>query len=250
TYSMNSVHGLWQYDVEKAATPQTVDWPAFLGYAPKRPFSGERFFRWRKYWDYSNGVVSDFFYHRLAPLMVTLGGRFPQLVSAHGGVYVWKDREAPETFSMTSEYESFFINVASSAASVGPEKFHAPAIYGHEATIGFHDGYISVTPDRPFRKKFAEAAGKPELRIEVPLRDLNIIRTNHARNFFDCMRSRKQPILHADLGYQVMTAIKLAADSYRQRRMFAFDPRTERILKEAAPRVGYEGTGENYKEPA
>jgi hypothetical protein len=54
-------------------------------------------------------------------------------------------------------------------------------------------------------------------------------------------------VLHADFGYQVMTAIKLAADSYRQRRMFAFDARTEKIVSEAPPRPGYEGHGENYQ---
>ena len=114
---------------------------------------------------------------------------------------------------------------------------------------GFFDGYITVTPDKQFRKKFAEATGKPTLRIEASPRDQNEIRVNHARNFFDCVRSRKKPVLHADLAYQAMVAIKLAADSYRQRRMLAFDPRAERMLSEAPPRPGYEGSGENYKEP-
>lgn len=250
TYSMNSVYGLWEYDVEPEATAQTVDWARFLGSAPKRPFSGERYFRWRKYWDYSNGVVSDFFYHRLAPLMVTLGGRFPTMVSAHGGIYQFKDREVPETFTMTAEYGDFFINIASSAAGSGPEKHHGPAIYGHEATIAFGDGWISVTPERQFRKKFEAATGKPDLRIECMPKDLNVIRINHARNFYDCMRTRKKPILDSHLGYQTMTAIKLAADSYRERKMCAFDPKTQKQLDKAPPRPGYEGTGENYKEPA
>ena len=96
----------------------------------------------------------------------------------------------------------------------------------------------------------AQAAGKPALQIEALPKDLNVIRINHARNFYDSMRTRKQPVLHAQLGYQVMTAIKLAADSYRQRRMMAFDPHTQRQLAEAPPRPGYEGTGENYTEPA
>ncbi len=249
TYSMNSVYGVWQYDVEKEATPQTVDWPAFLGNAPKRPFSGERYFRWRKYWDYSNGVVSDFFYHRLAPMLVTLGGRFPNIVSANGGIYQFKDREVPDTFTMTAEYDNFFINIASSASSGGAERLHAPAIYGHEGTIAFENGFLTVRPDTPFRKKFAAATGKPELRMEAKPSNLDEIRINHARNFFDCMHTRKTPILHAQLGYQVMTAIKLAADSYRQRRMMAFDPKTERVLASAPPRQGFEGTGENIVEP-
>lgn len=250
TYSMNSVYGLWEYDVEPEATAQSVDWARFLGPAPKRPFSGERYFRWRKYWDYSNGVVSDFFYHRLAPLMVTLGGRFPTIVSANGGIYQFKDREVPETFTMTAEYGDFFISIASSAAGSGPEKHHGPAIYGHEATISFGDGWINVTPERQFRKKFEAATGKPDLRIECMPKDLNVIRINHARNFYDCMRTRKKPILDSHLGYQTMTAIKLAADSYRERKMCAFDPKTQKQLDKAPPRPGYEGTGENYKEPA
>ena len=254
TYSMNSVYGVWQYDVEKEATAQTIDWPAFLGSAPKRPFSGERFFRWRKYWDYSNGLVADFFYHRLAPLMVTLGGRFPVLVSGHGGIYSFKDRETPDTFSMTAEYPEFTIQITSSAASSGLERYHQPAIYGHEGSIGFFDekgsdGYIVIKPDSQFRKKFQEATGKAEVTIPTKPAHPNDIRINHARNFFECVKTRKQPVLHADLAYQTMTAIKLSADSYRERRMLAWDPQTERIAKEAPPRAGWEGTGENYKEP-
>jgi predicted dehydrogenase len=255
TYSMNSVYGVWQYDVEKEATPETVDWNAFLGPAPKRPFSGERFFRWRKYWDYSNGLVADFFYHRLAPLMLTLGGRFPVLVSGHGGIYSFKDRETPDTFSLTAEYPEFSIQITSSAASAGMERYHQTAIYGHEGSIGFFDekgtdGYIVIRPDSQFRKKFQEATGKAEVTIPTKPSHPNDIRINHARNFFDCVKTRKQPILHADLAYQTMTAIKLSADSYRQRRMLAWDPHTERMAKEAPPRAGWEGTGENYKEPA
>jgi predicted dehydrogenase len=250
TYSMNSVYGVWQYEIEKEATPENIDWPAFLGSAPKRPFSAERYFRWRKYWDYGNGVISDFYYHRLAPMLVTLGGQFPTLVSAHGGIYQFPDREVPDTASITVEYEKFHINIACSSASAGPEKYHGPAIFGHEGNIGFGNGWILITPERPFAKKFLEKTGKSELRIECQPSDLNVIRVNHARNFFDCMRTRKKPVLDADLGYQAMVGIKLAADSYRQRRMLAWDPKGERLIKEAPPRPGYEGTGENYKEPA
>jgi predicted dehydrogenase len=255
TYSMNSVYGVWQYDIEKEATPQNIDWTAWLGSAPKRPFSAERYYRWRKYWDYSNGVVADFFYHRLAPLALTLGTGFPVLVSGQGGIYTFKDRETPDTYSMTAEYDDFFVQITSSVASAGPERHHAPAIYGHEATIAFFeekgtDGYITVTPDRQFRKKFQEATGQAELRIGTKSSHPNDIRINHARNFFACMKSRQQPVLPADKGYRVMTAIGLSAESYRQRRMFAWDPRLEKVVKEAPPRPGWEGTGENYKEPA
>lgn len=243
TYSMNSVFGLWEYDIEPEANERSIDWPRFLGPAPKRSFSAERYFRWRKYWDYSNGVVADFHYHRLAPLLMALGGRFPTLVSAHGGIYQFKDRETPETFTMTAEYDNFFVTIASSAAASGPERHHAPAIYGHEGTIAFHEGYITLTPERQFRHK------QQTRRIEALPSDLSTVRIRHARNFYDSMRSRQKPTLDSHLGYQTMVAIKLAADSYRERRMLAYDPKAERIIHQAPPRAGYEGDGRNVKEP-
>jgi hypothetical protein len=68
-------------------------------------------------------------------------------------------------------------------------------------------------------------------------------------NFLDCMKSRAKPVFDAEFGYQVMTAIKLGVDSYRQSRLMAFDPRTRLVIGEAPPRPGFEGTGENYDEP-
>jgi hypothetical protein len=48
-----------------------VDWDQWLGHkynlAPKIPWSADRFFRFRKYWDYNGGVATDLMYHKLAP---------------------------------------------------------------------------------------------------------------------------------------------------------------------------------------
>ena len=40
--------GEWNYPIDAEATEKTLDWKAFLGSAPKRPFTPERYFRWRK----------------------------------------------------------------------------------------------------------------------------------------------------------------------------------------------------------
>ena len=62
--------GEWNYAIDPEATEKTLDWKAFLGPAPKRPFDPERYFRWRKYWDYSGGIATDLFYHSVSPLLV------------------------------------------------------------------------------------------------------------------------------------------------------------------------------------
>lgn len=92
TYCRNSLYGEWNYTVDAEGTPENIDWDRFLGTAPPRPFSAERFFRWRKYWDYSGGIATDLFYHRLAPLALMMGKEFPRRVSGHGGIYVHRER--------------------------------------------------------------------------------------------------------------------------------------------------------------
>jgi hypothetical protein len=68
------------------------------------------------------------------------------------------------------------------------------------------------------------------------------------QNFFDCMRSRRLPNLNADFGYKTMVAIGLGVDAYRESRQLAFDPASEKVLKSAPRRDGYEGHGKNVDE--
>ncbi|MBI3665553.1 MAG: Gfo/Idh/MocA family oxidoreductase, partial [Acidobacteria bacterium] len=111
TFSRNSIYGEWNYTIDDDGNEETIDWKAFLGPAPRRPFSQDRYFRWRKYWDYSGGIATDLLYHKLAPLLVAVtgpgGAPFPTRVTAHGGIYVHKDREVPDSYATTVEYENF-----------------------------------------------------------------------------------------------------------------------------------------------
>ncbi len=245
TSARNSILGEWNWRVEPEGTPETIDWPRWLGSAPKRSFSPERYFRWRKYWDYSGGIATDLFYHTLGPLLFAMGAQFPNCVTANGGIYVQKDREVPDTYSTVIEYPNYYITLAGSMANAAGGRFHGTTIYGHKGTITFGGGGVTVTPE-------ALTAGSFDKRKEVtpkvyelpPQRDAH---RAHTDNFFACVRSRKAPNLNAQLGYQIMVAIRLGVDAYRERRAMLFDPKTERLVARLPRRPEWEGDGKNHE---
>ena len=143
----------------------------WLGDAPKRKYNADRFFRFRKYWDYSGGIATDLFYHVVAPLNICWGeAQFPYRVTGTGGIYVFKDeREVPDTFTLTADFAKGHSLVLSS--SMGNETHIPGLIRGHEGTImivphGRFEGtveQITVTPSRFFRKEFEEKHGSAEV---------------------------------------------------------------------------------------
>ena len=236
TYSRNSNTGEWNYYVDEEGTPENIDWARWLGTAPKRPFSAERYFRWRKYWDYSGGIATDLFYHRLGPILYAMGAQFPTRVSSSGGIYVQKDREVPDTYATTVEYPNFYITLSSSMANAAGNQYFPQVIYGHKGTIVFSDEGFSVLPEGAPR----DAKGKDvAAELAAPINRL------HTDNYLECMRTRQQTALNPDLGYKIMTAIRLGVDSYREGKVKFFDAAAQKPAERGAARASYEGDGKN-----
>ena len=223
--------GEWNYAIDPDATERTLDWKAFLGPAPKRSFDPERYFRWRKYWDYSGGIATDLFYHTVSPLLLAIGGAFPMRVTASGGIYLQKDREVPDTFFMNVDYPAWTMQLACSVGSgVG-----APlVIHGSQATLFIGQNSESLTntqmdivPDQEYRDEFVKKTGAEVMKVDVqpPARGSH----PHMDNFLDCVRSRQEPNLPAKLGYQAMAAIAMGVQAYREHDVLFFDKRRERI---------------------
>ncbi|MEZ5363313.1 MAG: Gfo/Idh/MocA family oxidoreductase [Bryobacterales bacterium] len=191
-------------------------------------------------------MATDFLYHRLSPLLYAVGPRFPTRVTASGGLWHFKNRQVPDSYQTTIEYDGFGCDLFGSCASQSSNGLHGPTIYGRKATIEIGAGQVVVKPERLFAADFKKATGKEQLVIEVDNRDQQTARTAHMLNFLDCVRTREKPIFDARFGYQVMAAIKLGVDSYRQGRVFGFDPEDETILDPPPERhQGYEGDGTN-----
>jgi len=241
TSARNSTTGEWNYSIDPEGTPQTIDWKRWLGPAPDRPFSAERFFRFRKYWDYSGGIATDLFYHSLAPIVYAMGAQFPVAVSACGGIYVQKDREVPDTYATMIEYPNFYIDLSGTMANAAANRHHQTAIYGHQGTIILEQNRVLVLPENLGRETENKRREAPEPKVyEVPpVGQLRDARSPHTDNFFSCVRSRKQPNLPAELGYQVLVAINLGVQAYREGRSKVFDPDHQKMANKPFVRPSY-----------
>jgi len=114
TFARNSAGGAWIYPIPPDASRETVNWEMFLGQAPKREFSLERFFRWRCYEDYSGGVATDLFVHLITTIHFVMGAVMPATVVALGSLDRWKEtRDVPDTLNAVLQYpEGFTLNLS------------------------------------------------------------------------------------------------------------------------------------------
>ena len=269
SYHRNSTGGEWNYAIDPKAGPDAsgddhIDWNMWLGtqykLAPKRDYDADRFFRFRKYWDYSLGIASDLFYHVIAPLNICWDEpQFPVKVMATGGTYVFKlpngkpDREVPDTFHLLAEYAKGHSLVLSSSMA---NDTHIPGlIRGHEGTLIMVDHgkfesmvpYITVKPQltggRIVDGKLTGAKaiggdaytakfGLSEIQIPVDQKDMMVA---HMENFLGCMRTREKPHLDVETGARAVVVINLAAESYREGKTMYWDEKnwkaTDRPVK-------------------
>ncbi|MBI2299713.1 MAG: Gfo/Idh/MocA family oxidoreductase [Armatimonadetes bacterium] len=221
SYCRNSTDGEWNSKIEPGCTAETLDWKRFLGPAPDRPFSAERYFRWRKYWDYSSGICGDLLPHQIGPLMIVLGAEMPVRVVATGSVLVQKDREVPDTFHMLVDFASGHTMLV--AGCTANEQGLTPMVRGHEATmlLGRSD-LIEVKPERIFAEDFEPIRETVDDPVEP--------RQAHQRNFMDCVRSRQEPNCGLTVALPAMLAVGLAEVAYRETREVVFDAEKLQIV--------------------
>jgi predicted dehydrogenase len=258
SYHRNSVTGEWNYyQVDDDAGPDQsgeryVDWKTWLGSAPKRAWEPDRFFRFRKYWDYSGGIATDLFYHVVAPLNICWDKpQYPHKVMASGGIYggppFEEKREVPDTFHMVAEYAEGHSLVLSSSMANGQ---HIPGlIRGHEGTLIIvdHGKFESLTenvilrPEKRTVKVNGENVTKPlsdsyKFGIEeqkIPVEQFEPLFV-HMNNFLDCMRTRKKPTLDVETGACAQVVITGAVESYRQGKVMYFDEKKWKFVDKPA----------------
>ena len=72
-WDRNTASGAWVYPIPPGVNEQNLDWTAFLTGAPSVPFDLTRFFRWRCFIDYGEGLAGDLFVHLISGIQFITG---------------------------------------------------------------------------------------------------------------------------------------------------------------------------------
>jgi predicted dehydrogenase len=221
-YSRNHKDDFWAYPIDADAKPGVnIDWKAFLGNTPKRPYDPDRFFRWRRYWDYSGGIAGDLFVHRVTRIIKSLGLTFPSTGVGSGGKFEFKDSlaEIPDTINFLLDYpEGLTVQLVSSLANDTPIDH---LIRGHKATLRFTRTGFTIQPQSLFKEVTKEITHTKSGAEDLAL---------HHRNLQNAIRKNEELNCDCNLGYYGVVAAEMGNWSYRKRKYMKWDKSKQRII--------------------
>jgi predicted dehydrogenase len=224
----------WAYAIDPDAKPgENLDWEAWLGPAPTVPWDPRRYFQWRKYWDYSGGIATDLFIHRITRIIKSVGLSFPSHVVASGGLWHYEKTkgEIPDTFNMLVDYpEGLTTLVVSSLANDTPIRH---LIRGNLGTIEFTRSGFVISPQKAVTDSVISGTG------ENVSKDGEIVHqktgaedvTLHHRNLLNAIRKGETLKCDQNLGYYGVVACMMGVQSFKQRAYLQWDADKGKVVK-------------------
>ncbi len=222
--------------------PEGVDYDAWLGPAPKRPFNPNRFhYTWHWHWDYSGGDIINDGVHQIDAARYLLGQDYPTAVTSSGGKFTTKDDDAdvPDTQVAVWDFQDARMVFELSVRAPYMEKLawelrdrldYWPnwpfdgmrvEVYGTKGLMYFerHGGGWQVFEDS--KKIVAQGNGHhPHHR--------------HIDNFLECIESRKRPYGDVEELHRSTVLCQIANISYRLGgRKLVFDGRAGQFVDDA-----------------
>ena len=231
--------------VKNSTVPEGVNWDAFLGPAPYRPFNQNRFhYKWHWFWDTGNGDLGNQGPHQ------TDIGRWSMNIMTHpvrikgtGNYFVWdSDQETPNTQQLEFEYEDGrILQFEVRGLGTNPEGGIriGNLIYGakgwmsiaseDQGTCLAHNTDIEVGPTgfSSYHEEQTASFINPNPGSEDAV-------INHFTNFIDCVRSGKWQELHADImeGHLSTSLSHLGNIACKLERTLQFNPHAETFIND------------------
>lgn len=203
----------WKGPVPKvpdSPVPEGVNYDLWLGPAPKRPFNKNRFhFTWRWYWEYGNGVMTDWGVHLIDYILYGMDRSVPESVMAIGGKYAFPDDDmvTPDTLTAVYDFKDFTM-IWEHTIGIGLgnwQRPHGMSYIGENGTLVLDRNGWEVVPEK---KKIEAVPVQKNVGSGLDL---------HVRNFLDCIKNKTPQKLNAgiDIGRNVALVAQMGNIAYR-----------------------------------
>jgi predicted dehydrogenase len=200
--------------------PEGFDYNLWLGPAPWAPYTQNRcHYKFRFIRDYSGGQTTNWGAHHLdiaqwglgmddsGPVEINgVGSRFPA-----DGLY-----NVPDLYYFEATYASGVKLVCGNQVLPGG----GTRFIGDKGWVQVNRGMLRAEPAGILK----EVIGPAEIRLYES--------RSHWGNFFDCMRTRRQPICNAEVGHRSSTACHLGNIAMLLQRTVKWDPKAERFIND------------------
>ncbi len=221
--------------------PAELDWDMWLGPARKAPFNENRFgvhpkdfsrFRW--FWDYAGGMVTDWAIHLLDIVLWAMEAAGPNIITASGGKYYIQDnRDTPDTIQVTWEFPNWicvYENRILNAQSMFNEGYGI-LFHGTDGTLFVDRSRYQLIPERRRDGDRMVDRTEPE-----ELKTTGNHNRSHWEDFVASIRSRQRPVSDIEEGHRSTAMALLGNVAFRSRQRVDWDPKSETTSnKEARP---------------
>jgi predicted dehydrogenase len=215
--------------------PRHLDFDLWTGPAPLLRYNRLMHPRgWRKFNEFSNGILGDMGIHMLDVVRWFTGLRYPRRVSSAGGVFVQRGGRANISDTQTVTYDYGDQTVIWEHRTWG--RFEQPGV-GWGVNFYGERGTLQVTLEG--WEFLPNGNGKPVRReaerdkADDPLYERAVVAPAgraHWRNFLECVRNRNRPVADIEEGH-VSTALCLLGNvAQRVGRSVAWDADKERCV--------------------
>jgi predicted dehydrogenase len=220
----NSSYGGWMRQIPADCDAEHVDWPAFEAEAKHYPFDPQRYMNWRFYWDYSGGNVFENMVHEVGFWYGALGLNVPESVTMTGANYHSPKMQVPDTMNVSMQQPEKILFTWSSIFS---NDYYGE---GNDYLFGTKGTLLHPPTDQVQYVAQARGAAKSAAAASAAAVEYQDYTGRHMQNFFDCVRSRKEPNAPFDVGYRAAIACQMAIASYRRGATVRWDAATEEIV--------------------
>ncbi|HUR28944.1 MAG TPA: Gfo/Idh/MocA family oxidoreductase [Planctomycetota bacterium] len=222
SYCRNSKSGEWLYKVDPAVVPGPVlDWDTWCGPNGKAAWNPEVYFRWRRFRQWSTGVIGDLLVHVTTPLVFALDVGWPTRVVAVGGHFNDTAMENHEQVNIAVEFEKG--HTMTIAGSTCNETGVEILIRGHKANLYLASEHCVMRPEQAFAEEIDEQTFQSP---PVPADQ-----DSHRLQWLASIRSRQQPYGDVDTAAKVMVIVDLATKSLWTKSAYSFDPKSLTVAR-------------------